>query len=93
MRESVGATCRVAQSPWKKEGVPEEIAAMLALAEAIPDVFADAHPELRRVAALVDRTRAAQAVAAPLEFVQEAIMFKHLLHGDGRFDGLEVNER
>ena len=30
---------------------------------------------------------------APLELVQEAVVLKHLLHGDGRFDGLEVNER
>ena len=70
----------------------EGVAAVLALAETIPDVFADAYPELRRVAAFVDRTRAAQAVCAPLELVQEAIVFKNLLHGDGRFDGLEVNE-
>ena len=65
---------------------------MLAFAETIPDVFADAHPELRRVAAFVDRTRAAQAVSAALELVEEAVVLKHLFHGDGRFDGLEVNE-
>ena len=66
---------------------------MLALAETIPDVFAHAYPKLRRVAALVDRARAAQAVCTPLELVQKAIVFKNLLHGDGRFDGLEVNKR
>ena len=70
------------------EGVP----AVLALAETIPDAFADADAELRRVAALVDRTRAAQTVCAPLELVQEAVVFKNLLHGDGRFHGFEVNE-
>src|ERR1035437_1592808 len=37
----------------------QDIAAMLAFAETIPNVFADTHPELGRVAALVDRTRAA----------------------------------
>ena len=71
----------------------EGVAAVLALAETIPNVFADAHPKLRRVAAFVNRTRAAQAVAAPFELVQDAVVLKHLLHGDGRFDGLEVNER
>src|ERR1035437_7299408 len=70
----------------------QDIAAMLAFAETIPNVFADTHPELGRVAALVDRTRAAQAVAAALELFQDAVMLKHLFHGDGRFDGLEVNE-
>jgi hypothetical protein len=70
----------------------EGVAAVFALAETIPDIFADADAELRRVAAFVDRTRAAQAVTAPLELVQEAVVLKHLLHGDGRFDGLEVNE-
>jgi hypothetical protein len=70
----------------------EGVAAVLALAETIPDVFADTDAELRRVAAFVDRTRAAQTVCAPLELVQEAVVFKNLLHGDGRFDGFEVNE-
>ena len=70
----------------------EDVAAMLAFRKAIPDVLADAHPELRRVAALVDRARPVQAVGAALELVHEAVVLKHLLHGDGRFDGLEVNE-
>ena len=70
----------------------EDVAAVLALAEAIPDVLADAYPELCRVAAFVDRTRAAQAVCAPLELVQDAVGVEHLLHGDGRFHGFEVNE-
>ena len=52
-----------------------------------------AHPELGRVAALVDGARAIEAVRAAFELVEQAIMLKHLLHGDGRFDGLEVNER
>jgi S1-C subfamily serine protease len=42
---------------------------------------------------LVNWTRAAQTVCAPLELVQKAIVFKNLLHGDGRFDSLEVNKR
>jgi hypothetical protein len=70
----------------------QDVATVLAFAEAIPDVFADAHPELRRVAAFVNGTRTAQAVGAPFELVEDAIVLKHLFHGDGRFDGLEVNE-
>jgi hypothetical protein len=66
---------------------------MLAFAETIPDVLAEADAELRRVAAFVDGTGAAQTVGAPFEPVKDAIVFKHLLHGDGRFDGLEVNKR
>jgi len=71
----------------------EDVPAVLALAETIPDVFAYAYPKLRRVAAFVNWTRAAQAVAAPLELVQDAVVLKDLFHGDGRLDGLEVNER
>ena len=48
----------------------EGVAAMFALAETVPDVFADAHPELRRVAAFVNGTRPAQAVSAFLELVR-----------------------
>ena len=70
----------------------QDVAAVFALAETVPDVFADAHPELRRVAAFVDRTRTVKLSAAPLELVKQAVVLKHLLHGDGRFDGLEVNE-
>src|ERR1051325_4759952 len=71
----------------------ERVAAMLAFTETVPDVFTDAHPELRRIAAFVDRTRPTQAVSAPFEPVQETVVLQHLLHGDGRFHGLEVNER
>lgn len=68
------------------------VAAMFALAETIPCVFADADTELSRIAAFVDRAWTAQPVSAPFEFVQETVMIEHLLHGDGRFDGSEVNE-
>ncbi len=37
------------------------------------------------VAAFVDGTRSVQAVGAALELVHEAVVVKHLLHGDGRF--------
>jgi len=66
---------------------------VFALAEAIPNILADTHAELCRVAAPVDRAWAVQAVAAALELVEQAIVFKHLLHSNGRFNGLEVNKR
>jgi hypothetical protein len=68
------------------------VAAVFAFAEAIPDVFGETHPKLRGVLAFVNGTRPAQAVSAPFELVKQAVVLKHLLHGDGRFDGLEVNE-
>jgi hypothetical protein len=71
----------------------EGVSAMLALAEAIPDVFGRANPELRRIRAFVEGTRATKAVPAPLELVEDTVMFQDLLHGDGRFNGLEVNKR
>ena len=71
----------------------QDVPAMLALAETIPDVLADAHPELRRVAAFVDGTRAIQAVRAAFELIEDAIMLQDLFHGNGRFDGLEINKR
>jgi hypothetical protein len=49
-------------------------------------------PGLLRFAAPVDRARAVQAIGSTLELVHEAIMLKDLFHGDGRFDGPEVNE-
>src|SRR6266404_2146406 len=71
----------------------QDVAAMFAFAETVPDILADAHPELRRVLAFVDGTRPAQAISASFEPVKQAVMLEHLLHGDGRFDGLEVNKR
>ena len=71
----------------------ERVSAMLALAEAIPDVLAGANAELCRIRALMDGARSVEAVPAPLELVEDTVMFQDLLHGDGRFDGPEVNER
>ena len=62
---------------------------MLALAETIPDVLAYAYPKLRRVAAFVDRTRAAQAVAAALELVQDAIVLTRRAERGGCGGSLE----
>ena len=70
----------------------ENVAAVLALAETIPDVFADADAELRRVAAFVNRAWTTQTIRAALELVEDAVMLQDLFHGDGRLDSLEVNE-
>jgi hypothetical protein len=66
---------------------------MLAFAETVPDVFAQTHPELRRIAAFVDGTRTIEAVSAPFELVEKFIVLKDLLHGDGRFDGPEIDKQ
>ncbi len=71
----------------------EDVPAVLAFAETVPDVFANAHPELCRVAPFVDGARPVQTVGAALELVHETVVLKHPFHGDDRFDGLEVNER
>jgi len=70
----------------------EDVSAMLAFRKAVPDVLAHAHPKLRRIAAPVNRAWAVEAVGASLELIHEAVVLKHLLHGDGRFDGPEVYE-
>ena len=70
----------------------ENVAAAFALAETIPDILAQAHPKLGRVLAFVDRTGTAQAVAASFESVEDVIMNEYLLHGQGCFDGPEVDK-
>src|ERR1035437_2556133 len=71
----------------------QDVAAVFALAETVPDVLTDTHPELCRVAALVNRTRPIQAVSTSYEPVEQTVMLQHFLHCEGRFDGLEVNKR
>src|ERR1035437_3188778 len=71
----------------------QDVAAVFALAETVPDVLTDTHPELCRVAALVNRTRPIQAVSTSFEPVEQTVMLQHFLHCEGRFDGLEVNKR
>jgi NAD(P)-dependent dehydrogenase (short-subunit alcohol dehydrogenase family) len=70
----------------------ENITAAFTLTETVPDIFAHAHPELGRVLALVNGAGTAQAIPAPFEPVEDIIVDEHLLHGNGRFDGPEVNE-
>src|SRR5205807_737289 len=71
----------------------ENVAAALAFAETVPDIFADAHPKLGGIGSPMNGTRPAQAVSGFLEPVSETVVLQHLLHRDGRFYGLEVNER
>jgi len=71
----------------------ERVAAVLAFAEAVPEVFADGDPKLCGIVPFVDRTRPTEAVSAAFERVQETVMVEDLFHGDGRFDGFEVNEQ
>jgi hypothetical protein len=66
---------------------------MFTFAETVPDVFADTYPELIGTIAPVDGAGTVKAVAGSFEPIQQAVMNEHLLHGDGRFDGPEVNER
>ncbi len=70
----------------------ERVAAVFAFAETVPNVLADAHPELRGVVSLVNGAWTAQVVPAAFELVQQVVVFKNLLHVDCRFDSLEVNE-
>ena len=70
----------------------EDVTAASTLSETIPDVLAQAHPELRRIRAFVNRAGTGEAVTASLELVEQAVVLKHLLHGDGGFYRLEVNE-
>ena len=71
----------------------EHVAALFAFAETVPDIFADADTKLGGIASAVNGARSAQAVSGFLEPVSETVVIEHLLHGDGRFYGLEVNER
>ena len=85
--------CRVDARVLHPGDEVQDVAAVFAFAETVPNVLADAHPELRRVAAFVNRTRPIQAVSASFEPVEQTVVLQHLLHCDGRFDGLEVNKR
>jgi hypothetical protein len=71
----------------------QNVAAMVTFAETVPDILAHTDSELRRIAAFVDRAGTAQAVSAPFESVEKTVMLEQLLHGDGRFNGLEINKR
>jgi len=70
----------------------ECVTAVLAFGEAIPDILADTDPKLGRVVAFVNRAGTIQAVSAPFELIPKLVVREHLLHGDGCFDGSEVNE-
>jgi hypothetical protein len=57
----------------------EDVSAVFAFAETMPDILADAHPELRRVAASMDRTRALQAIGSTMMIFSDGML------GDCRF--------
>jgi len=71
----------------------EDVAAVLAFREAVPDIFLGIDAELRRVGAVVDRAGTAQTGAAAFEGVEHAIVFQHLFHREPGADGPEINER
>ena len=71
----------------------EDIASTVTFTETVPDIFTDTHAELCRVLPSMDRAGATKAISTLFEALKEAIMLEDLLHGDGRFDGLEVNKR
>jgi hypothetical protein len=71
----------------------EDIAAAVAVTETVPYILTEAYTKLRGIAAFVNGTGATQAISASFEFVGETIVSKDLLHGYGRFHGLEVNKR
>src|ERR1043166_1078244 len=85
-------SCRVDGHVLHPGNEVQDIAALLAVAETVPDVFTDTDPELCRVRAFVNRTRPTQAVSASFELVKQTVMLEQLIHGDGRFDGLEVHK-
>ena len=60
----------------------QDVAAVLAFAEAIPDVLFSINPELRGVAAAVDRAWPAQAVAGAFERVENTVVLQDVFHGD-----------
>ncbi|HMJ91436.1 MAG TPA: hypothetical protein VK530_16560 [Candidatus Acidoferrum sp.] len=70
----------------------QSIAAPLALAEAVPDVFGNAHAKLRGVLAFVNGTRTGEAVTGFLELVEQVVLLQNPLHGHSRFHGLEVDK-
>jgi hypothetical protein len=71
----------------------EGVAAVLALAETIPDIFFSIHAELGFVRAFVDGAGTGQAVAAAFESVEQFVMGQHLFHGNPGTDVPEINKR
>jgi hypothetical protein len=71
----------------------QDVAAMLAFAEAIPDVFFGINPELRGVAAAVNRARPAQAGADAFEGVENTVVLQDVFHGDSGTNFPKIYER
>jgi hypothetical protein len=70
----------------------ERIATVLALAETIPQIFFQIHPELCLVRAFVDGAWAGQVVSTAFEGVEQIVMLQHLFHRQPGTDVPEVNE-
>lgn len=64
----------------------------MAIRETVPAIFGNADSKLRRVRALVNRARPAQAVVAGFELLGQPVMGQDLLHLHGRLQGFEVNK-
>jgi len=71
----------------------QDVAAVLAFAEAIPEVFFGINPELRGVAAAVNRARSAQAGAGAFERVENTVVLQHVFHGDSGTNFPKIYER
>ena len=70
----------------------EGVAAVFAFAETVPDIPVSLDAELRGIAAVVNRTRTAEAVALAFEGVKHAIVLQHLFHRETFADGAKVHE-
>ena len=71
----------------------QDVATVLAFAEAIPEVFFGINPELCGVAAAVNRARPAQAVAGAFERVEHTVMLQDLFHGNSGTNFPKIYER
>jgi hypothetical protein len=70
----------------------EDVAAMTTLPETVPEVLADADPELGGVRSLVKGTTTAEAVAAPFHRFEDAVMFEDTLHRNGLPNRTEIDQ-
>jgi len=71
----------------------QDVAAVLAFAKTVPEVFFGINPELRGIGAAVNRARPAQAVAGAFERVEDTVVFQHVFHGDSGTDFPKIYER
>ena len=65
---------------------------MFTFAKTIPNVPVSFDSELRGIATVVSRTRAAEAVAFTFKGVKHAVVLQHLFHGETFANGAKVHE-